>query len=181
MACRMVQATPDHLKQVFLNLVLNAIDAMSGEGRSGGTLSIRTALDQMQTADNRWLPAVCIELSDTGNGIPPEILPRIFEPFVTTKGTGTGLGLSISYGIIEAHGGRITVASEVGVGTTFTVMLPAIENLQSLAIRVGSYSGATAHRSTAASTSLSTGLLLKVSTSPAEAASNAPSATLALS
>ena len=123
----LVQATPDHLKQVFLNLVLNAIDAMSGEGRSGGTLTVRTALDQMQTADNRWVPAVCIELSDTGNGIPPEILPRIFEPFVTTKGTGTGLGLSISYGIIEAHGGRITVASEVGVGTTFTVMLPAIE------------------------------------------------------
>ena len=81
----------------------------------------------MQTADNRWLPAVRIELSDTGNGIPPEILPRIFEPFMTTKGTGTGLGLSISYGIIEAHGGRITVASEVGMGTTFTVVLPAIK------------------------------------------------------
>jgi PAS domain S-box-containing protein len=122
-----VLATPDHLKQVFLNLILNAIDAMSDEGRSGGTLSVRTALDQMQMADDCWVAAVCIELSDTGNGIPPGILPRIFEPFVTTKGTGTGLGLSISYGIIEAHGGRITVASEVGVGTTFTVLLPAIE------------------------------------------------------
>jgi two-component system NtrC family sensor kinase len=123
----MIQANPDYLKQVFLNLVLNAIDAMAvppGEGTQGGTLCVRTALDQMPAADNRSLPAVRIEFSDTGEGIPPEILPHIFEPFVTTKKTGTGLGLSISYGLIEAHGGHITVTSQRGVGTTFTILLP---------------------------------------------------------
>jgi signal transduction histidine kinase len=116
-----IQANPDYLKQVFLNLVLNAIDAM---GEQGGTLRVRTALDQMTGRDHQLLPAVRIEFSDTGEGIPPEILDHIFEPFVTTKKTGTGLGLSISYGLIEAHNGRITVTSQVGAGTTFTILLP---------------------------------------------------------
>jgi signal transduction histidine kinase len=104
-----------------LNLVLNAIDAM---GEQGGTLRVRTALDQMTGRDHQLLSAVRIEVSDTGEGIPPEILDHIFEPFVTTKKTGTGLGLSISYGLIEAHNGRITVTSQVGAGTTFTILLP---------------------------------------------------------
>jgi len=116
-----IQANPDYLKQVFLNLVLNAIDAM---GEQGGTLRVRTALDQMAGRDHQLLFAVRIEVSDTGEGIPPEILDHIFEPFVTTKKTGTGLGLSISYGLIEAYNGRITVTSQVGAGTTFTILLP---------------------------------------------------------
>jgi signal transduction histidine kinase len=116
-----IQANPDYLKQVFLNLVLNAIDAM---GEQGGTLRVRTALDQMTGRDHQLLSAVRIEVSDTGEGIPPEILDHIFEPFVTTKKTGTGLGLSISYGLIEAYNGRITVTSQVGAGTTFTILLP---------------------------------------------------------
>ncbi|MBN1887115.1 MAG: PAS domain S-box protein [Thermoflexales bacterium] len=122
-----IQANPDYLKQVFLNLVLNAIDAMSaasGEGRPAGVLRVRTLRDKMQTADGCELPAVRLEFCDTGVGMPPEILPHIFEPFMTTKATGTGLGLSISYGIIEAHGGQITVSSEAGAGTTFTILLP---------------------------------------------------------
>jgi two-component system, NtrC family, sensor kinase len=118
----LIQANVDHLKQVFLNLVLNAIDAMSAQGK--GTLRLRTGLDQMQSRDNRPLPAVRIEIGDTGPGIPPESLSRVFEPFMTTKAEGTGLGLSISYGIIEAHGGQITATSQVGVGTTFTILLP---------------------------------------------------------
>jgi len=112
-----VQANPDHLKQVFLNLTLNAIDAMP----AGGTLRVRTTLDQKQDPD-----AVRIEFSDTGEGMAPEALSRLFEPFFTTKEHGSGLGLSISYGIIEAHNGQIVVASEEGEGTTFTILLPAV-------------------------------------------------------
>jgi len=117
----LLQANPNYLKQVFLNLALNAIDAI---GEQGGTLRVSTALDQMPDRDGQPLSAVRIEFSDTGEGIPPELLPRIFEPFVTTKKTGTGLGLSISYRLIEAHNGRIAVTSERGAGTTFTILLP---------------------------------------------------------
>ncbi|MDY7077653.1 MAG: GAF domain-containing protein [Chloroflexota bacterium] len=116
-----IQANPDHLKQVFLNLVLNAIDAMP----EGGTLRISTAFDQMQfPIASGGGAAVRIEFSDTGVGIPPERQARTFEPFFTTKEQGSGLGLSISYGIVESHNGEITVTSQVGVGTTFTILLP---------------------------------------------------------
>ncbi len=92
----------------------------------GGTLHIRTVADQMQDRNSpRLLPAVRVEFRDTGVGISPEALPHLFEPFFTTKDRGTGLGLSISYGIIEAHGGEMTVSSQPGVGTTFTILLPA--------------------------------------------------------
>jgi len=118
----LIRANPDYLKQVFLNLIINAIDAMSARG---GTLCIRTALDQMRTPNSeQWIPAVRIEVSDTGEGIPPEMLPHIFEPLFTGKTNGTGMGLSISYSIVEAHSGHITVESQVGQGTTFTIWLP---------------------------------------------------------
>ncbi|MCX7682522.1 MAG: GAF domain-containing protein [Anaerolineae bacterium] len=110
-----IQANPDHLKQVFLNLVLNAIDAMP----QGGVLRITTATDRIQS-----FPAVRVEFSDTGAGMPPEVLAHLFEPFFTTKEQGTGLGLSISYDIIQAHNGRITVHSQPGEGTTYTILLP---------------------------------------------------------
>jgi two-component system NtrC family sensor kinase len=117
----MIQINPDHLKQVFLNLVLNAIDAMP----AGGTLRISTAPDQMQASrGQRALSAVRIKFSDTGRGMPPETLSRIFEPFFTTKEDGSGLGLSISYGIIESHNGHIAATSQEGVGTTFSILLP---------------------------------------------------------
>jgi two-component system NtrC family sensor kinase len=121
-----IEANPDHLKQVFLNLVLNAIDAMS----TGGTLQITTGLDQVQDgAGQEPLLAARIEFSDTGKGMPPEALSRLFEPFFTTKDGGTGLGLSISYGIIQAHGGQITVESHAEMGTTFTILLPVSQPL----------------------------------------------------
>jgi len=119
-----ILANPDHLAQVFLNLTINAIDSMSARG---GTLRIRTALDQIQQPDSHSWPAVRIEFSDTGEGIAPENLPRVFEPFFTTKSSGTGLGLSISYHLIEAHDGQITVSSEPGAGTTFVILLPVSE------------------------------------------------------
>jgi two-component system NtrC family sensor kinase len=113
-----IQANPDHLKQVFLNLVINAIDAMP----EGGTLRISTALEKPGFSEKtRFLR---IEFSDTGEGMPAEVLSHLFEPFFTTKEHGSGLGLSISYGIIQSHGGEITVTSEVGMGTTFTILLP---------------------------------------------------------
>jgi len=108
----------NQLTQVFLNLVLNALDAMPG----GGTLTIAAE----ESADRR---NVLIRFTDTGVGIAEQQLNRIFDPFFTSKkaGRGTGLGLSVSLGIIEQHGGDITLTSEVGVGTTFTVSLPVVE------------------------------------------------------
>ncbi|MGD2123550.1 MAG: ATP-binding protein [Gemmatimonadota bacterium] len=112
-----VRGHPHDLQQVFLNLFLNAIQAMS----EGGELSVEAA-----DVDGDW---VRVSVSDTGPGIPPEHIPEIFDPFFTTKGPGmgTGLGLSVSHGIVEEHGGRIEVSSETGKGTTFSVYLPVAE------------------------------------------------------
>jgi PAS domain S-box-containing protein len=114
----MIEANPDQLRQVFLNLVLNAVEAMP----EGGTLRIGTAVER-SIVDGR--PSVSITFADTGLGLAPEVRERLFEPFFTTKEDGSGLGLSISYGIVQAHGGEILVASEVDKGCTVTVRLPA--------------------------------------------------------
>ena len=102
-----------NLQQVFLNLFLNAIQAMP----DGGSLTVKSCVDDGQ---------IRIDVADSGVGIPPENLDKVFDPFFTTKevGKGTGLGLSVSYGIIRKHHGQVTVASEVGKGTTFTITLP---------------------------------------------------------
>ncbi|HJV52283.1 MAG TPA: ATP-binding protein [Noviherbaspirillum sp.] len=108
-----VNCMPSQLNQVFMNLLINAAHAIT----QNGTIRVRTG------CRDDW---VWVEITDTGTGIPPENLNRIFEPFFTTKpiGRGTGLGLSLSYGIVQKHGGKIEVASEVGKGTRFTVHLP---------------------------------------------------------
>jgi len=110
----LVPVVQSNIKQVFLNLLLNAGDAMPG----GGVLTLGTTL----AADGLQKVAQ-VSVADTGPGIAPEHLPKLFEPFYTTKSTGTGLGLAISYGIVQAHGGWIRVASAPG-STTFTVSLP---------------------------------------------------------
>lgn len=112
-ACPPVHADADQMSQVFINLIMNAIHAMP----DGGTLRIQMAPDEGM---------VKVTVSDTGHGIPEEVLSHIFEPFFTTKdfGKGTGLGLTVVKGILDEHGGRITVASEIGVGTTFTILFP---------------------------------------------------------
>jgi signal transduction histidine kinase len=117
----LIQANSDHLKQVFLNLILNAIDATPPQG---GNLRISTALDEAPLHGNRPQPVARIEFSDTGIGISPEVLPRLFDPLFSTKGHGSGFGLFTSYHIIEAHQGQITAASQEGQGTTFTILLP---------------------------------------------------------
>ncbi len=108
-----VHADPDQLEQVALNLLSNAVDAMP----RGGTVRINLAREGDE---------VRLSVADEGHGIPPEVLPRIFDPFFSTKeiGKGTGLGLAISYGIVQDHGGDIVVESD-GRGARFTVILPA--------------------------------------------------------
>src|SRR5467141_1159164 len=112
-----VRGSANKLQQVFLNLFLNARDAMP----SGGILEVRTS------AHNG---SVEIEVVDTGAGIPREHINKIFDPFFTTKasGRGTGLGLSVSYGIIKEHAGKIDVRSAPGRGTSFHVEFPAVRN-----------------------------------------------------
>jgi signal transduction histidine kinase len=102
------------LNQVFMNLLVNAGQAIEKQGQ----ITLRT---RREGADN-----VCVEIEDTGKGIAPEHLNRIFEPFFTTKpvGKGTGLGLSLSYSIVERHHGRIEVDSTPGKGSCFRVILP---------------------------------------------------------
>ncbi|MGA2581928.1 MAG: ATP-binding protein [Tepidisphaeraceae bacterium] len=109
------------LEQVLLNLLINARQAMLG---GGGSLTVKASGDERE---------VKIQVIDTGPGIPEKLLPKIFQPFFTTKNAaragesrGTGLGLAICKEIIEHHGGRIDVQSEVGKGTTFNISLPAV-------------------------------------------------------
>ena len=113
-----VMGDPRQLQQVFANIILNARKAM----QSGGRLSVRS--HRVTGEDGR--ETVAVSFGDTGCGIPEENLVRVFEPFFTTGevGDGTGLGLSVSYGIVKDHGGDIDVESKVGVGSTFTVLLP---------------------------------------------------------
>jgi len=108
-----IECFPSQLNQVFMNLLINAVHAIEEQGQ----ITIRTGYDDQ---------FVWAEVEDTGKGISPEHLARIFDPFFTTKpvGQGTGLGLSLSYGIVNKHGGRIEVKSEVGKGSVFRVWLP---------------------------------------------------------
>jgi PAS domain S-box-containing protein len=124
-----ITGDPTQLHQVLLNLAVNARDAMP----HGGTLSLTArnlAIDAQYASTSQETKAgtyVLLQVTDTGEGIPPEIRERIFEPFFTTKeiGKGTGLGLAIVHTIIKSHGGFLKVESEVGRGTKFSVYLPA--------------------------------------------------------
>jgi len=106
---------PSQIEQVLLAVIVNAVDAMP----KGGNLWIDSRLGDDGSH-------VVLTVRDDGSGIPPEVLPKIFEPFVTTKenGHGTGLGLAVSRGIVERHSGKISIESEVGKGTTVTITLP---------------------------------------------------------
>ena len=109
----------EQMKQVFMNLILNAIQAM-GEG---GSIFISTRLTSRNDTGHAG-QFVQVEVRDTGVGIPPENIEHIFDPFFTSKEEGSGLGLSISHQIVQEHGGYVTVESKVGVGTTFFINLP---------------------------------------------------------
>jgi signal transduction histidine kinase len=120
----LVKASAQQLTQVLLNLLNNALDSMP----QGGTLTVRTRTRSAEigppSRPGRWVHAVEIRVIDTGCGISPDVLERVFVPFFTTKEKGTGLGLAISQRIIEHHGGEIRVRSTQGVGSTFTIVLP---------------------------------------------------------
>src|SRR5262245_42985173 len=119
-------ADADRLVQVFQNLVQNAIEAMPGGGRL--TLTTRLALDTVfggrVDAGTGPRPLVEVQVTDEGEGIPPELLDRVFDPFVTTKPRGLGLGLAVAYRIVEEHRGALRVASTPGKGTVFSAYLP---------------------------------------------------------
>ena len=128
-----VRADPGQLEQVVVNLAVNARDAMlSHNPRGGGTLTIQTkavSAAEVRAMASDILPVAdyaALVVSDTGGGIPPEVLPKIFEPFFTTKevGKGTGLGLSTVYGIVKQSGGWIFAESKPGQGAVFTMYLP---------------------------------------------------------
>jgi two-component system NtrC family sensor kinase len=113
----LIKGSTGKLQQVFLNLFLNARDAIESGAAAGGSLTIETS---------RWNGTVRTSVRDTGAGIAPENIARIFDPFFTTKGAlkGTGLGLSVSYGIVREHGGDIEVFSQPGAGTQFLLTFP---------------------------------------------------------
>jgi signal transduction histidine kinase/ActR/RegA family two-component response regulator len=125
-----VHADPAMIDQILLNLSVNARDAMP----KGGQLTIETCGAEFDEKSSALQPQaragafVCLTVSDSGSGIPPEILPRIFEPFYTTKGVGkgTGLGLATVFGVVEQHQGWVEVQSEVGFGTTFRIYFPRL-------------------------------------------------------
>jgi signal transduction histidine kinase len=112
-----IMGSPSQIRQVLLNLVVNAVDAMTAMDRRG-ILTLRTRITSSDT--------VQIDVCDNGPGIPEDVIGKIFDPFFTTKpvGQGTGMGLSICYRIVENHGGTITVSSKPGKGTVFTITLP---------------------------------------------------------
>ncbi len=108
---------PNQIQQVFVNLIQNASQAIASTGRAG----------EIRIRARRWRDGVAVDVTDNGPGMPPELAQRAMEPFFTTKpeGSGTGLGLTICQGILKEHGGRLTLATEPGEGTTLTVELPA--------------------------------------------------------
>jgi signal transduction histidine kinase len=118
-----VECLSGPLNQVFMNVLANAADAI---GPHPGNVWISTRLSRIDLPSQPGTPAVTIAIRDDGVGIPAEVQARIFDPFFTTKtvGQGTGLGLSVSYGIVERHGGTLTVESAPGSGATFTITLP---------------------------------------------------------
>jgi signal transduction histidine kinase/CHASE1-domain containing sensor protein len=122
---------PNQLENVLLNLVINARDAMDGKGKVDITLENLTIDSAAAAADPELAPGdyVRIAVSDTGEGMPPEVMERAFEPFFTTKpeGKGTGLGLSMAHGFVRQSGGHIRIASVPGQGTTISIYLPRAE------------------------------------------------------
>lgn len=110
----LVRADGEMLRQALLNLVLNGMQAMP----EGGSLGIRVRREQ------NW---AVIQIADDGEGIAPELMPRIFELYFTTKAKGSGIGLAMTYRIVQMHGGAVEVVSEAGQGAVFTMRLPVVE------------------------------------------------------
>jgi signal transduction histidine kinase len=123
-----IQGDRKKLHRCFGNIIQNATQSMApgGQLRVGSALSYRpvSPFPPRDDTANETLPFIKVMIADTGHGIPPEVLARIFDPFFSTKEKGVGLGMAIAHRIIEDHNGIIDVSSVVGTGTTFTVLLP---------------------------------------------------------
>jgi PAS domain S-box-containing protein len=132
-----IMADAGQMQQIVINMAINARDAMPNGGQLAVELSnvTVTAAEALRISDGRPGEFVLLKIADTGSGMSPEIMRRIFEPFFTTKGPGkgTGLGLATCFGIIKQTSGMISVSSEVGVGTTFSIYLPKAEQSGSAA------------------------------------------------
>jgi signal transduction histidine kinase len=127
-----VHGDDQQIHQVFLNLVLNAIESMKGSG--GGHLALRAVPGHMLVRKNGMrtpsqMECIKITVTDTGSGIPRDRIPELFTPFFTTKNDGSGLGLAVVHGIVTEHGGEIDVTSDLNRGTTFTLTLPVAPDL----------------------------------------------------
>ncbi len=135
-----IVADPSHLRQVFMNLMTNASDAIeNNEGRIlVGTKSVSLGREDIEMLNSYpWLEKgqyVCVWVSDTGAGMGPETRAKIFDPFFTTKASGHGLGLAAVSGIVKSHKGAISVDSTLGVGTTFSVWLPLVSSTPDLEV-----------------------------------------------
>jgi signal transduction histidine kinase len=116
-----IQVDTAQIKQVLINLVQNAADAIGRDGR----ITLRARHDRKRLA-NGETDVVILEVADTGKGIPPEVEKRLFDPFFTTKDSGTGLGLPIASGIVQKHGGLLQYQTQVNHGTTFGIVLPQV-------------------------------------------------------
>ena len=126
-----IEADPTQVHQVLMNLCTNAAHAMEKNGGGLGVSLCKLDIDGETSSARQEIepgPYVRLRVSDTGHGMPPEILERIFDPYYTTKeiGKGTGLGLAVVHGIVKSYGGAITVSSEVGKGSTFDIYFPRI-------------------------------------------------------
>ncbi len=131
-----VEADEGQLVQVVNNIVLNAVQAMPAGGRIAiAARNLGPGDDMLTATGERWIE---LEIADNGSGISPEKLPKIFDPFYTTKPKGTGLGLAMSYSIIKRHGGFIRVESVLGSGTTFRLLLPASKHSAAASAKPGS-------------------------------------------
>jgi signal transduction histidine kinase len=129
-------ADPEQLRQVFLNLGVNALQAMNDRPSRELALRVKVCnlhnapgVSQQIIAERVNRPGVLVELEDTGPGIAPDVAAQIFEPFFTTKATGTGLGLAIVERIVQSHEGLILLESKVGEGSVFRVWLPSDLNV----------------------------------------------------
>ena len=124
----LIFADPDRLRQVFLNILLNAVDAVNSSLSSDTRIKISTeaTISDSDLPDGSEGSFITVTIQDNGPGIPPENLPHVFDPFFTTKppGKGTGLGLSVSFMIVEKLGGNITVSNREEIGASFKVVLP---------------------------------------------------------
>ena len=118
-----VRVDPQQIEQVLINLAQNAAESIERDG----VIRLRARKDVARLA-GRSAPVVVLEVSDTGKGIPPDVQKRLFDPFFTTKEEGTGLGLSIATRIVEQQGGALQFTTQIGRGTTFSLLLPEAEH-----------------------------------------------------